>query len=289
MFINPIKFYLRRLIFCLTFVALSACETITVIEERDSGPENPVDVSHIPDPVPRHELRTIAGNVSPYTVLGKTYRLLDKPEAYKERGIASWYGKKFHGRKTSNGELYNMYGMTAAHKTLPIPSYVRVTNLSNKLSIVVRVNDRGPFHGNRIIDLTYTGARKLGFDSQGTADVFVEYIDPATYQPADTVVLTEPAQSHLSKAPAPLNSAGYALPDNTYLQVGAFSQKSSAQSLRAKLVTMTALNVTVLAPQKRNQTLFKVQVGPFADNLELMNFRQKLINEKFPTPYVVYQ
>lgn len=292
-------FDIRYLFFVLI---LSGCEVITVKdgggqrpapkdEQKDSGPKQPVDVSHIPEPIPREELRTIAGNVSPYKVMGRTYRLIKDPTDYKERGIASWYGKKFHGRKTSNGELYNMYGMTAAHKTLPIPSYVRVTNISNKRSIVVRVNDRGPFHGGRIIDLTYTAAKKLGYQKWGTAEVIVEYIDPKQHRSSvNSSNVGSPASANPSnepKAPTPINSAGYALPANTFLQLGAFSQVSSAKALRAKVVKMTSRNVLVVAPEKE-QKLFKVRVGPFGDNLELSLFREKLIKAKFPAPHVIY-
>src|SRR6187402_3510186 len=112
--------------------------------DKDYGPDKDVDLSHIPDAVPRYETRTIAGNKNPYTVLGKTYHLIEDESAYRERGNASWYGNKFNGHNTSNGERYDMYAMTGAHKTLPIPSYVRVTNLDNGKSVVVRINDRGP-------------------------------------------------------------------------------------------------------------------------------------------------
>src|SRR5690606_2878870 len=122
---------------------------------QDRGPASYVDLSQIPDAVPRSEPRTRAGIKNPSAVLGKTEYLLEDESDYRERGYASWYGKKFHGHQTSNGEIYDMYGMTAAHKTLPIPSYVRVTNLDNNRQVVVRVNDRGPFHSGRIIDLSY--------------------------------------------------------------------------------------------------------------------------------------
>lgn len=293
--VKPPFFLDIRLLLCILF--LSGCEVMTVKdpgvqtpppkdEEKDSGPKRPVDVSHIPEPVPREELRTIAGNVSPYKVLGRTYRVIKDPSNYKERGVASWYGKKFHGRKTSNGELYNMYGMTAAHKTLPIPSYVKVTNLKNKKSVVVRVNDRGPFHGDRIIDLTYTAAKKLGYQKGGTAEVLVEYIDPKQYQ-ADKKAASAPAASGEPKAPAPVHSAGYALPANTFLQLGAFSKAASAKALQAKVVKMTSRDVLVVAPEKE-QSLFKVRVGPFVDNLELSLFREKLIKANFPTPHIIY-
>jgi len=149
---------------CVLASLMAACASKPSFnEQRDSAPINPRDVSAVKDAVPAPVRRTIAGNKSPYTVLGKTYTLLPESRGYKEQGLASWYGQKFHGRNTSNGEVYDMYAMTAAHKTLPIPSYVKVTNLDNGRSIVVRVNDRGPFHTDRIIDLSYAGAVKLDF------------------------------------------------------------------------------------------------------------------------------
>ncbi len=266
---------------------LSACESLWVKEEKDSGPDRPVDVSHIAEPVPRHEVRTIAGNKSPYRVLGKTYHVMKSPEGFKQQGWASWYGKKFHGRRTANGELYDMFGMTAAHKTLPIPSYVTVTNLENQRSVIVRVNDRGPFHGDRVIDLTYSAAKKLGFVNRGTARVEVAYIDPAAHapegQPASAPIATgEP------KAPAPLNSAGYALPPNTYLQVGAFSRESAAQRVKDDLRKVTDVAVVILPPLTDN-ALYKVQIGPFSDNLTLQNTRQHVIDANYPAPHVVYR
>lgn len=145
---------------------------------RDSAPEHPLDVSNIPEPVPRHEPRSVYGNRSPYTVLGKTYRVLDSAEGYVERGIASWYGQKFHGRLTSSREPYDMCSFSAAHKTLPLPSYALVTNLDNGRRVVVRVNDRGPFLRGRVIDLSYAAAHKLGYINTGSAEVEVEQILP---------------------------------------------------------------------------------------------------------------
>ncbi|MGB5098829.1 MAG: septal ring lytic transglycosylase RlpA family protein, partial [Porticoccaceae bacterium] len=148
---------------------------------RDGPPGREADGDY-PDVTPRSEAITGAGNKNPYTVLGKTYHLLPTAAGYREKGVASWYGTKFHGRATSNGEPYDMFAMTAAHKTLPIPAYVRVTNLENGRSAIVRVNDRGPFHDDRIIDLSYAAAKKLGVFDQGTARVEVVAIDPSTYQ-----------------------------------------------------------------------------------------------------------
>ncbi len=137
------------------------------------------DLSKIPDPVPRREPQSKRGNPRTYTVFGKTYQLLDTAEGYDAKGNASWYGRKFHGRTTSSGEPFDMFQLTAAHRSLPIPTYARVTNLNNGQQIVVRINDRGPFHDNRIIDLSYAAAVKLGFHDQGTAPVHVQVVAAA--------------------------------------------------------------------------------------------------------------
>ena len=145
----------------------------------DGAPLQKIRPSQVPDAVPRPDPILTAGNKSPYAVLGVEYEVMDSARGYAQEGIASWYGTKFHGRKTSNGEIFDLYQATAAHKTLPIPSYVRVTNLANGKAITVRVNDRGPFHPDRIIDLSYGAAVKLGYMEQGTARVRVEVIDLA--------------------------------------------------------------------------------------------------------------
>lgn len=146
---------------------------------KDGAPWWDVDVSKIPDATPT--LHTGAYKANPYTVLGKTYFPLQESKTYVQSGTASWYGTKFHGQNTANGEVYDLYGMSAAHKTLPLPSYVRVTNLDNNRTVILRVNDRGPFYSDRIIDLSYAAAKKLGYAETGTARVKVEGIDPAQY------------------------------------------------------------------------------------------------------------
>jgi rare lipoprotein A len=161
---------------------------------RDSAPDGLPDVDLIPEPDVRAEPRSLYGNRSPYQVLGKSYTVLDDPAGYDEVGLASFYGNKFHGRRTSNLEVYDMYAFTAAHKTLPLPSFARVTNLANGRSVIVRVNDRGPFHDGRIIDLSYAAAVKLGVDRMGTARVEVKGLDPG--KPVDAVA------SHAAPAPA---------------------------------------------------------------------------------------
>ena len=149
---------------------------------KDYGPDTNVDVSHVPDAVPKVEFLSRGGNKSEYQVFGKSYSVMANSLGYKERGGASWYGKKFHGYLTANGDKYDMYGMSAAHKSLPLPTYVKVTNLANNKVVIVRVNDRGPFHQGRIIDLSYAAASKLGMLNSGTGQVEVEAINPLTWQ-----------------------------------------------------------------------------------------------------------
>src|SRR3989344_3691277 len=169
------------LVFLPVIFALSACGSLSRSGGyyQDDGPEArpPADVMAIPDAVPKSEPKSGRGN-NAYTVEGKTYTPLTDVAGYHERGVASWYGKKFHGRRTSSGEPYDMYAMTAAHKTLPLPSYVRVRNLENGRSDLVRVHDRGPFLHDRLIDLSYAGAAKLGILGTGTGIVEVEAINP---------------------------------------------------------------------------------------------------------------
>ena len=167
-----------RALLLVAFTALAGCTLEPSCGGRDDGPGAPPgNLDRIGDARPKSEPLNPGAN-SPYTVLGRKYVPYQSLKPYRQRGIASWYGRKFHGRRTSSGERYDMYAMTAAHTILPIPSYVRVTNLSNGHSVVVRVNDRGPFHAERIIDLSYTAAHKLGFVNAGSAQVEVEAILP---------------------------------------------------------------------------------------------------------------
>ena len=206
----------------------------------DDGPEAnpPANLDAVPNAVPRHEpLHRFANRT--YVAFGKTYTPQTERRGYSEEGLASWYGRRFHGKKTASGELYDMYAMTAAHPTLPIPSYARVTALNTGKSVVVRINDRGPFHSTRIIDLSYTAAYKLGYLGSGSARVRVESLDPAAY-----------------------DTQGQALKDGIYLQVGAFSRADNAQQLLDRLTRTLELD----AKQTRvvlNGTLHRVQLGPY--------------------------
>ncbi|MAL03019.1 MAG: hypothetical protein CL625_01915, partial [Arenimonas sp.] len=196
----------------------------------DSAPTDPLDISGLAEPEPRHEPLARYGNRSPYTVLGKSYRVLDRAEGYRERGIASWYGQKFHGRHTSSREIYDMCSFSAAHKTLPLPSFARVTRLDTGDSVVVRVNDRGPFHDGRIIDLSYAAAVKLGLDRSGTAKVEVEALVPAGDAPR--LAATDPATRLPALAPAPVPAAAPADDGRRrILQVGAYRERDNARRI----------------------------------------------------------
>jgi rare lipoprotein A len=180
-------------------------------EIQDSAPDGIPDVDQIPEPEVTSEPRSLYGNRSPYVVLGKTYTVLDDPSRYDEVGLASFYGNKFHGRRTSNLEVYDMYAFTAAHKTLPLPSFARVTNLANGKSVIVRINDRGPFHDGRIIDLSYAAAVKLGVDRAGTARVEVRGLVAGDAPPPDAVATRAPQPASGPSRQAPPSPASTAI------------------------------------------------------------------------------
>ena len=228
---------------------------------RDSAPEHALDISGIPEPTPRDEPPAAYGNRSPYTVLGKSYRVRPSAEGYVERGIASWYGQKFHGRQTSSREVYDMCSFSAAHKTLPLPSYVRVTNLDNGRSAIVRVNDRGPFHPGRIIDLSYAAAVKLGVDRTGTARVEVEALVPAGDAPRLA------ASSAPLPAMAPVSAAA-ALPSDDgrrrILQVGAYRERDNARRIARLIEDAGIKDVEVASVKVNGNKLWRVRIGPLA-------------------------
>jgi rare lipoprotein A len=246
---------------------------------QDRAPTRIVDLSVIPEVIPQPLNRTMAGNRSPYTVLGKSYQVLPTEEGYFERGVASWYGEKFHGHMTSNGEVFDMYQVSAAHKSLPIPSFLRVTNLDNNRSIVVRVNDRGPFHGDRVIDLSYAAALKLGYADRGTARVQLESI-VATGAFRDGGVSTA-------------NSAGnetlrVSSPDRKYLQVGAFSELSAAEEVSSKVEEITSLPVFIRTVNTLNNTiLHRVRVGPISDPGQIQRVSESVVAANLGSPYTV--
>jgi len=218
-------------------------------DSRDSIPDGPApDISRLPEPVPKVEPRSLYGNKSPYTVLGRSYTVLPTARGYNERGIASFYGNKFHGYKTSSLETYDMYAFSAASPTLPLPSYVRVTNLENGKSVVVRVNDRGPFHDNRLIDLSYAAAVKIGIWPKGTGLVEVRGIDPR--------------QGTTELPPAPVVTSRH---PGIYLQVGAFSDAGNAERLAQRLRQASVGAVQISEANVNGRRVRRVRVGPLAD------------------------
>ena len=222
---------------------------------KDDGPgrKAPANLDRVPDAVPRVEALNARAN-DPYTVLGKAYTPMAAGEHYKEHGLASWYGRKFHGRKTSSGEPYDMYAMTAAHATLPIPCYARVTNSNTGQSVVVRVNDRGPFHEGRIIDLSYTAAYKLDV-LKGVTPVEVELVS-AEASPDSFIAQAGPASS---PADVPTSAA---TTEAVYLQLGAYSNPASAEALLYRASTKLSRDFPGVM-RLDSEGLHKIQAGPF--------------------------
>ncbi len=239
-------------------------------DTQDSVPGGPPpDLGKLPEPVPRVEPLALYGNKSPYTVLGQSYRVLPSARGYSERGIASFYGNKFHGYKTSSLEDYDMYAYTAASKTLPLPSYARVTNLENGKSVVVRVNDRGPFHENRVIDLSYVAAVKIGVWPKGTGLVEVRGIDPtrgdAELPPPPVVTTTRPG---------------------IYLQVGAFSDVVNAERVAARLRQANFAPVHVMQVDINGRSVRRVRVGPLANVERADDVTVRIEDMGLPRPQV---
>ncbi len=242
---------LRPLFWPVLLLALTCCSIGPSIIEQDidgisSSIPAPSDINAIPDAVPKKEPRSRYGNAPSYVVLGKRYQTLKQSRGYRERGIASWYGSKFHGRRTSSGEIYNMYGMSAAHKSLPLPTYARVTNLRNGRSVVVKINDRGPFHANRLIDLSYTAAYKLGIVGRGTGLVEIEAITPG----APTKPPKRPARSKPKGNPS------------LFLQVGAFGNQQNARRLQQRILSQLDTPVQIRHSSSEQQPVYRVQIGP---------------------------
>jgi rare lipoprotein A len=228
---------------------------------KDDGPGDnpPSNLDTIPDAVPKLEPLSRFSN-RPYTVFGVDYVPATSLRPYKERGIASWYGRKFHNQKTSNGEVYDMYGMTAAHPTLPLPSYARVTNVATGKSVVVRVNDRGPFHPGRVIDLSYAAAYRIGIAQKGSGQVEVESILPGDAPPQIAVAPLPPLSlaEAASTTAMPLRQE----PGGYVVQLGAFANNANAQGFVANIANQVA-PLGVEAKVHEGNGLFRVSVGPY--------------------------
>lgn len=238
--------------------------------QQDTAPRSSSEtiarLSLLPDPVVREEAKSRGGNGPVYTVLGKSYRVMESARGFQQEGIASWYGMKFHGRQTSNGERFDIYKLTAAHKHLPLPTYVRVTNLENGKKTIVRVNDRGPFHDNRIIDLSYAAAVKLGFHDAGVARVRVEVVGP-----------TRPAEPQL---------VGFGADERRYLvRAGGYKQLQSADEGQAEINRLTGFAGTVI--RTAGDGLYWVQVGPVPEGAALDRLKSVLYAADYGKPKLI--
>lgn len=248
---------------CLALHAARICALLTLllllagcapgfIQKQDGAPARGVDVSATPDAVPRVEPRSRYGNPESYEVLGKRYYVLGSSRGFVEQGIASWYGTKFHGKRTSSGETYDMYAMTAAHKTLPLPTYAEIINLENHARVVVKINDRGPFHDNRIVDLSYAAASKLGIVGRGTGLVELRAIDPTRYQ------------AGAERTPVPKPAAIPAALPRFYIQVGAFGDLMNAENMRDRLAALGPQLINISEALISGKMLYRVRIGPLA-------------------------
>lgn len=229
---------------------------------QNDGPADhiPVNLDLVPNAVPQDEPLIRAANL-PYSALGMSFRPDTSNSPYRIKGMASWYGKQFHGRRTTSGERYDMFAMTAAHPTLPIPSYVRVTNLKNGKNVIVRINDRGPFHRGRILDLSYAAAHRLGFVGQGSAKVQVERVWPTT----ETAAVRSPSDLTLKPEEGP-----------KYLQLGAFNQLSNAEALLKKMVDKLDASYDPKLGIVNQSGVYMVRLGPFDSSTAVRNAAESL-------------
>lgn len=306
-------------------VLLHACSTIneferpktadsqkeTVVEQdeivegnNDGPPLLDRDVSMIPNAIPKHEPYSRYGNPANYEVFGERYHVMDKSHGYSAKGTASWYGRKFHGNKTSSGEPYDMFAMTAAHRSLPLPTYAKVKNLDNGKEVIVKINDRGPFVKDRLIDLSYAAAKKLGLHHTGTAKVHITAIDAKKWELAEktktsgkpiqvaqqskttakTSAKKSPAASKsttVAKSAAPVKSATLAANKNLYIQLGSFSEKSNAQNLADRAVTLsqalTKSDVKVMPHKSSNKEIYQVRIGPLKNKEQAQKIQKQLV------------
>ena len=284
-------------VLCITTL-LTACSTSQhknsgssrYAQAQDSAPDRAVDVSAVKDAIPRVEPKSRYGNPASYVVFGKRYHTLPSSEGYSARGIASWYGTKFHGHRTSSGEPYDMYQMSAAHKTLPLPTYARINNLRNGKSVTVKINDRGPFHDNRIIDLSYAAAARLDILSKGTGLVEVQTIDPSSHtrEPAQRTVL---ASQPKVAGTQPVNNSEQ---ENTehkpslYLQIGAFLSRSNAERLKTRLNSAELPgNLQISEGLSKQKPIYRVRIGPLVSVEAADKLTQLLVDQGIESPRVV--
>lgn len=265
---------MKKTFYLLAFVSLlSACSQTPDSRYKmaqDTAPQRVPTAAELIDPVPRHEPFSRQGNRS-YSLFGQQYSIIENVQGFSEQGIASWYGRKFHGHLTSNGEYFDMFNMTAAHKSLPLPIYVKVTNLDNGREAIVRVNDRGPFHEGRIIDLSYAAAYKLGVTETGTANVRIDVVTPPLKEFA-MAPATEPQTENTANK------------EQLFVQVAATANKDNANELSRRLHEIYALNATLV----ERQGLHRILVGPFSE-LEAARWLDTLQENGYPGVFRVQE
>ncbi len=282
-------------------IGLSACTATKSTsepshkEETVDGPPplGLVDESKILDAVPKPEPKSHYGNPSSYVAAGKRYFVLNSAKGYNKRGMASWYGTKFHGRATSTREKYNMLAMTAASPNLPLPTYARVTNLENGRQVIVKINDRGPFAANRIIDLSYAAAKKLGYAEKGLALVQVTAVDAAEQIASKAIKSNQKIKSFRSSRIQLAKNAtvnhSTTLAENTkktnkkhlYLQVGAFRQMAKAEQIKVRVSHLTHHSTRILVVSMNEKKIYRVQIGPLADTQASHLLYRQLQNQGF--------
>ncbi len=256
----------RLLVLLLLVCALAACGGPSKREDADGPPRGKINAAKVKDAKPRPEPRARYGNHSPYEVFGKKYHVMSSAEGYIERGTASWYGKKFHGRKTSSGEVFDMYLATAAHKSLPLPTYAEVTNLNNGRKITVKVNDRGPFKDDRLIDLSYGAAARLDMLASGTAPVEVRAI---TFSGNKAVKVK------------------FDKKDDNYMQFGAFSDKKRAEDLKRTLRRAGIRSAEIKTLRRSGHKLYRVVVGPLDSLAQVQALTARAIELGLERPHRV--
>lgn len=255
---------LRATGFVLIVLVLAACagDGGRPKEAADGPSARKIKASDVQDAVPVAEPRARYGNRSPYEVLGKQYTVMSSSQGYRKRGVASWYGSKFHGRRTSSGEPFDMHLATAAHRNLPLPTYAEVTNLDNGKKVIVKINDRGPFHEDRLIDLSYGAAVKIGMANTGTARVEVRAIN----------FDQKPAKRPATK-----------VADGTFLQIGAFGNRDSAEQLAGRMMEQRLQPVSI----QRGGNLYKVWIGPYENESDITLAVNRLIELGYERPHKV--
>lgn len=281
---NNYDIALRFLLITVLLISFSACSSpgkkhrsTKPSPSQDGAPTQRIDIASVPNAIPKNEPRSKYGNPRSYVVFGKRYHVMNSSKNFVQRGIASWYGTKFHGKRTSSGEPYDMFAMTAAHKTLPLPTYVEVTNLDNQRKVIVKVNDRGPFVSGRIIDLSHTAARKLGIIGSGTGRVEIRAIDPSTYGKPKKSVIPKSAKKPAVK-PAR---------ERLFVQVGAFSSSDNAERLQKDLYSRLGPRLRIDTYYNDAEKLYRVRIGPIASNTDAQQVNTRLNNIGFTNSRII--